>query len=321
MTTKGQDNKDESSDDAHSVEKAHISVSAGKVFNRIGATAELVGTGKLSINESGLHFHSVDEASAAGVDITIPFGNYNNVPEPFEVAIDIKEFSQAVGTVANRHDEVEFTYGYGNDSLYAHIGQDIITVPELEDPEKKRTLELEMPSHDRDEFTASVEITSFKLAGVVAGIGHSCTKNDAIALVTREEEFAVARQTNGQSYTNEWTPPEDGIRSIESDSDSEIVGLYGNSYLEQVVRALPAEWTVTVNYAEEFPLHVEVVDDWRFFVAPRICVDNHENDEGGRVEETAEAQAVAGCEQDDVADQEARAEGLTALQDYRREGI
>lgn len=255
-----------SADSMSATKHAEMSVSGGKLLDRLNAAASVQKLVTLEFDEDGIHISEPIDAKSALMEITIPVTDHEEdgaeVPEPFLFRTSMDQVTSKINDIGSRHDTVSFRYDYASEELYTFVGG-VENSKELLGEFPPTQSETEPPEN---EFEATASVLSNRLVGVVAGLEHEGSGDHSIAIIGRDGELSMSSSIAG---VDEWEIPDEAVREA-SVEDGEVVTRISAKRLKRVVEGLPMAWHVDIGFGEDHPLHIRVADDWKYWMAPRI---------------------------------------------------
>lgn len=254
-----------------------ITLPAGYVMDVLDALEPVKDVATFRFDQNGMGVAETDRYGVVLVNMKATTGEEDtvNLDEPFYVRTGVSSLRRAVGDVAGRHDTVEFNRA-PNQLIVACGGPENHT--KLDTGEQNAS---DMHSVRPPEFTAdaTVRVRSSYLVGVVEAMAHAAGQNEPLSL-TAEDGSVYVGYGRAKTVTESWEVPEHAVRNIEH--DDKVQAWFNADYLTNVIGGVPATRTVTLSWADDYPVRVEADRNWMYWVSPRIfskSVEDGDDDE------------------------------------------
>lgn len=251
-----------------------ITLSAGYVMDVLDALQSVKDVATFRFDQNGLGVAETDRYGAVLVNMKVTTGEEDsvNLDEPFYVRTGVSSLRRAVRDVAGRHDTVEFKRA-PNQLIVACGGPENHT--KLDTGEENAG---DMHAVRPPEFTAdaTVRVRSSYLVGVVEAMAHAAGDNTPLSL-TAEDGSLYIGYGRSKTVTESWEVPEHAVRNIEH--DEKVHAWFNANYLTDVIGGVPSTRTVTLSWADDYPVRIEADRNWMYWVSPRIFPKDEEEDD------------------------------------------
>lgn len=254
-----------------------LTLPGSQLIDRLKVLNDVMDVATFRLDNDGLHVNEANEAGIIGVNMHVRPQDQDvaDVDDAKVARMSVEKLSEAVRTVGSRHDTIEFTIPSedAEGDFYVSVGGPENHAKVEGDRDHAGTLPGFEAPDEPEGATAVVRISRF--LGVVEGMAHAAG-TQPVALTAHDGELVVGTGSN-KNVTDAWSVPSAWVGEL--DHDGTVRAWFASYLLPSLFREMPAYQDITLSWEDDYPLHVEVTENFELWLSPRLFRKSEKGDD------------------------------------------